>query len=107
MTIKLRTKRPDAILRQIAKVLGEYAANHPKAEIEAYRHNSVSVRIRIINPEFAGRSRVQREDEVWAILDQLSEETLADISLLLLFTPEEARKSFANAEFDNPLPSTL
>jgi hypothetical protein len=107
MVIKLRTKRPDPLLRQIVKALGEYDAAHPQAVIEAYRQNSVSVRVRILDPQFAGRSRVEREDEVWAALNKLPEETAAEISLLLLLTPDEAKNSFASAEFDNPIPSRL
>ncbi len=107
MTVKLRVKRPDPVLRQIVTALGEYDKSHPDAEIEAYRQNSVSVRIRILNSEFAGRTRVQREEEVWTCLDKLPEEASAEISLLLLLTPEEAKNSFASFEFDDPIPSRL
>lgn len=107
MTIKQRNKRRDPILRQIVNALAEYDRNHPQAEIEAYRQNSVSVRVRILNPEFAGWSRSQREEDVWAILNDLPEETLAEISLLLLLTPEEAKNSLASLEFDDPTPSRL
>jgi hypothetical protein len=107
MVIKLRTKRPDPLLKQIVTALRGYEAAHPAAEIEAYRQNSVSVRIRVINPEFEGRSRAQREDDVWTVLNELPEEAVAEISLLLLLTPDEAKKSFASFEFDNPVPSKL
>jgi hypothetical protein len=102
MTIKLRTKRPDRILKQIVVALEEYQAAHPRAEIEAYRQNSVSVRVRIIDPDLAGKSRVQREEEIWPLLEKLPEETVQEISLLLLFTPDETAKSLSNMEFDNP-----
>src|SRR6516225_6776675 len=98
MTVKLHVKRPDSILRQIANALGEYEKAHPDAEIEAYRQNSVSVRIRILTPKFAGKSRAQREEEVWAVLNELPDEVAAEISLLLLLTPEEAKNSFASFE---------
>ena len=65
------------------------------------------MRIRILNPEFANRSRSQREEEVWSVLDKLPEEAAAEISLLLLLTPEEAKNSFASFEFDDPIPSKL
>jgi hypothetical protein len=107
MAIKLRTKRPDQVQRQIIKALEQYAEGHPKAEIEAYRHNSVSVRIRIIDPNFERQSRAQREDDLWAILDELPEDVVAEISLLLLLTPAEAKKSFASMEFDDPIPSRI
>ena len=75
--------------------------------IEAYRQNSVSVRIRIIDADFKGKGRAQREEEVWAALEQLPEDVAAEISLLLLLTPEEAKSSFASFEFDAPIPSKL
>ena len=102
MPIKLRTKRPDRILKQIVAALEEYQAAHPQAEIEAYRQNSVSVRVRIIDPDFADKGRVQREDEIWPYLERLPEETAQEISLLLLFAPGEPAKSGSNMEFDNP-----
>jgi hypothetical protein len=107
MPVKLRTDKPDKRLKQIVAALEEYAATHPRADIEAYRHNSVSVRIRVIDPTFKGQSWSQREEDLWAILERLPEETVAEISLLLLLTPAEAKKSFANADFDDPIPSRL
>jgi len=107
MTIKLRVKRPDPVLRRIVDALDAYATAHPDAVIEAYRHNSVSVRIRILSSEFAGRSRAEREEEVWAALEKLPDETVSEVSLLLLLTPEEAKNSFASSEFDDPIPSKL
>lgn len=107
MAIKRRTKRPDKILKQFIKVLEDYESKHPNAEIEAYRHNSVSVRVRIINPDFKGKDRGEREDEIWPLVEKLPEQTVSELSLLLLFTPQEAKKSFANAEFDDPIPSPV
>lgn len=65
------------------------------------------MRIRIIDPAFAGLSRAEREEEVWAALDNLPDDAIAEISLLLLLTPDEAKKSFASYEFDHPIPSRL
>jgi len=105
--VKLRVKRPDAVLKQIANALDGYKKAHPAAEIEAYRQNSVSVRVRVLNPAFAGMSRTEREEAVWAALDGLEDEAVAEISLLLLLTHEEAKASFASSDFDNPIPSKL
>jgi hypothetical protein len=107
MAIKLRTKKPDQALKRIVQALKKYEEAHPHAEIEVYRQNSVSIRVRVINSEFAGKSWGQREEELWELLEQLPEDVVAEVSLLLLFTPEEAKKSFANVEFDNPIPSKL
>src|SRR5262245_34150759 len=107
MAIKLRTKRPDKVLKQIVSVLEEYAGTHPNADIETYRWSDVSVRIRIIDPGFKKMSRSKREEDLWALLEKLPEETVSEISSILLFTPEEAKKSFANMEFDNSVPSRI
>jgi hypothetical protein len=106
MGIRLRSK-DDSVLKQIVKELSAYQAAHPRAEIEVYRQNSVSVRVRIINPEFRKKSRAEREEEVWAVLNRLPEEAAAEISLLLLLTPDEVKNSLANLEFDNPIPSKI
>lgn len=105
MGIKLRTRRPDQPLKAIIEALKKYDAVHPHAQIEVYRQNSVSVRIRVIDPDFHGKSRAQREDELWGTLQELPEEITAEISMLLLLTPAEAKKSFASLEFDHPVPS--
>jgi hypothetical protein len=107
MSIKIREEGPDRVVSDIFAALQRYDAMHREADIEIYRQNPVSVRIRILNPEFAGKSRAQREEEVWRELEQLPEETAADISLLLLLTPAEAKNSFASFEFDDPVPSRL
>lgn len=107
MAIKLRTKRPDRLLKALVTALGRYERRHPRARIEAYRRNSVSVRIRVINPEFRGLARSEREEEVWRAFDNLPDETVAEISMLLLLTPDEATESVANADFENPTRSRL
>jgi stress-induced morphogen len=107
MSVQGSVKRSDAVLRQVVAALEKYQSAHPRADISAYRQNSVSVRIRVISSEFKGKSRGQREDEVWACLNELPEEAIAEISLLLLLAPGETKSSIANAEFDNPIPSRL
>jgi hypothetical protein len=107
MAVKLRTKRPDDALKQVVAALKEYNQANPNAEIEAYRQNSVSIRIRIVSPDFKRKSRAQREQGVWTFLDTLPEDAAAEISLLLLLTPEEAKTSLANFEFENPIPTKL
>ncbi len=107
MSIKFRVPHPDSVVKRIGTALQAYDDKHEQVEIEIYRRNSVSVRIRVLNPEFAGKSPAEREDEIWAALERLPEDVVADISLLLLLTPEEATSSLASADFDTPLPSKL
>ncbi len=98
----------DIHVRQIrAKLLNKYAPEHPKAKIDVRRYNSVSVRVRIIDPDFAGYTQTARDTLVWAFLDTLPEDVLAEISLLVLLTPQEARTSLMNREFEDPMPTLL
>lgn len=97
----------DTCLQSLAEALAPYAAQHDNADIVVYRHNSVSVRIRIVDPDFDGISKAERHDIVWDFVKDLPEAQQSEISLLLLFTPDEVERSFANDEFDHPIPSSL
>lgn len=97
----------DASLEQVQEVFSEYAAQHPQAEISIYRQNSVSIRVRIIDPQFRGVSKGARHDQIWQLVEKLPEEVQQDISVLLLLTPEETKNSLMNLEFEQPSPSRL
>lgn len=76
-------------------------------DVLAYRYNSASIRIRIIDERFRGMSRVERDRIVDPLLETLPEETQADITILLLLAPEETDASLMNLEFEHPAPSRL
>jgi hypothetical protein len=40
-------------------------------------------------------------------LDTLPDEVQSNLSTVILLTPEETRMSFANLEFEDPIPSSL
>jgi hypothetical protein len=81
------------------------------AKVDAYRYNSASIRVRVIDPKFAGKSREQRDAMVEPFLDCLPEDIQADIMSLLTFAEGEEEHSLrdhlANLEFDDPSPSML
>ncbi|MEX0702330.1 MAG: hypothetical protein WD069_09565 [Planctomycetales bacterium] len=87
--------------------LAHYEAKHPEALIDVRRKNPVAIHIRIIDPDFAGSDRVDREDEVWEVLESVPDDLAANITMVLLLTPDEAERSFASFEFDHPVPSRL
>ncbi|MCO6457220.1 MAG: hypothetical protein J5I93_18135 [Pirellulaceae bacterium] len=97
----------DDCLRAIADALAMYERRHASAKTEVYRQNSASVRARIVDIDFAGISKADRHDTVWEFLKDLPEEQQAEISVLLLLTPDELAMSFANYEFEHPVPSRL
>jgi len=78
---------------------------------DTYRYNSASIRVRIIDARFEGKSTEQRDAMVEPLLNQLPVRTQADIMNLITLTPEEAAESFgkflANAEFEEPSKSML
>ena len=107
MSRKPRAAEKDASVTKIRSVLAKYETVHPKAKIDIYRQNDAAIRIRVIDPDFKDMDRVDRDSEVWQFLDKLPAEVLGEIYLLLLLTPQETAKSFANMEFENPIPSRL
>lgn len=82
--------------------------------VDAYRYNSASIRVRVIDSRFRGLSRERRDAMIEPFLDRLPERTQADITTLLSFAPEEIqqesknlREYVLNAEFEEPTPSQL
>jgi stress-induced morphogen len=93
--------------RQVEDLLrGEFA------QADAYRYNSASIRIRVIDPRFAGKSVEERDAMVEPYLDQLPQSIQSDIMNLLTLAPGEGeggplRDRLANLEFEDPSPSGL
>lgn len=107
MAINILRGDSDTIIDTIIAALRVYEADHPRAQIDLYRQNPVSVRVRIIDPDFAGQAKPQRSQQAWRYLGDLPDEVQGDISTILLLTPNEAKRSFANFEFEDPVPSPL
>jgi hypothetical protein len=107
MAIKITRGTSDPGLDQFIAALEKFQADHPDADISVYRYGKYLVRVRIVDPGFAGQSRSQRHRLAWPYFESLPEETLSDLSSLLLLTPDEVSKSFANSEFDDPIPAVL
>jgi len=81
------------------------------AQVDAYRFNSASIRIRVIDPRFEGKPGSERQDMVFPVVDELPKRTREDILLLLTMAPSELggpnRHLLVNQEFEHPLPSGL
>jgi stress-induced morphogen len=98
----------DAQIDKVRSLLDKnYRKDHPDAVIDVYKRNKYSIRIRIIDPSFAGKDDVAREEEVLSILKKLPNETFTNITMLLLLTPGETRDSFGNVDFEHPQSSRL
>lgn len=106
MPITIRGKS-DKNIKKIITVLEKYETVNEQAHIDIYRQNRVSVRIRIIDPSFQGLDKPERHSKIWHYLEKLPEDAQGDISMLLLLTPDETKMSFANFEFEDPIPTQL
>jgi stress-induced morphogen len=83
-------------------------------QVDAYRYNPASIRVRVVDPRFEGISTENRDAMVEPHLEQLPERTQADIMNLFTFAPSELRQSpksykefMKNTEFEDPSPSML
>jgi stress-induced morphogen len=100
MSVWDKRKTPET--RKVEEVL---RTRFPKAD--AYRYNSASIRVRIIDKAFRGKSRTEREDMVFPLIGTLPEDTQADIMILLMLAPEEKGESLMNLEFEDSSSSKL
>ena len=78
---------------------------------DAYRYNSASLRVRIIDSKFRDLTHEERDDLVEPLLSQLDPKTQSDIMSLVLLYPGEVGESFRafinNEEFEHPSQSML
>jgi len=102
-------KRTDET-RSVEDVLGKAGFER----VDAYRYNSASIRVRVIDPRFEGLPREKRDEMVESHLQKLPPRTQADIVTLFTFAPSElqqapktVRELMLNTEFDDPSPSML
>jgi stress-induced morphogen len=96
----------DKYVRKLKTVLDEYERENPGAVATLYRQNTASVRIRIVDSRFAKMTKGDRHDKVWDYLtSRVDEDTMQEISVLLLLSQEEQNSSFMNFEFNDPIPS--
>ena len=102
---KMRTKETHAIELKLGKVFDH---------VEAYRYNRSSIRVRIIDDQFSGKSDIERHQIVNRAIEKLPDETQSDIMLVIPITQEEyrtksgaSRYTLVNLEFDDPSPSSL
>jgi HEPN domain-containing protein len=98
----------DQVTRRVEKkIRDQYLPAHPRAAVQAYRYNGWSIRVRVIDPDFEGRSLVARDNEFVPILKALDESVQDRVTMLLLLTPEESQRSDLSQEFDEFGPSTV
>jgi hypothetical protein len=106
MAITIRGSSDEELL-SIQQTLLPYGEQYPDAAIELYRQNSISIRIRVVDPTFDNMEKSDRHSRIWAYLESLPEDLQSDISMVVLLTPAETKRSMANLEFEDPAPSLI
>ena len=75
---------------------------------DAYRYNSASIRVRIIDPRFHGTTEAEQCWLVEPCIQRLPTSLQSDIMFLLTLAPGEAettpRGEMLNLEFEDPIP---
>lgn len=102
MSVQVVHGKKDKGVRAFAATLGEYARQHPEARIELYRHSIGLIRIRVVDPAFKGLRWGDRDHEVWPLIERLPLDTMNELGMLILVTPDEVQKWPGSVEFDNP-----
>jgi hypothetical protein len=102
----VKRKREDAYVRRLREELTKaYGAKHPRAQIDVIRSYPALVRVRVLDPGFARKDQVDRDNDVWPVIQSLPFEWWDQISLVILLTPREAKTSLMNrCEFDEFTP---
>jgi hypothetical protein len=97
----------DAQVQVLRTALDAYETQNPGAEAALYRRNPGSIPVRVIDRRFEGMAKSRRHAHVWEFLAaRAPEDAMAEISQLLTLAPGELGSSFANFEFEDPIPST-
>jgi stress-induced morphogen len=98
----LRTPETDEVEKHLRRTF---------PQSDAYRFNSASIRVRVVDERFKGMSFPERDALVEPLLCELQPATQADIVNLLTLYPgepeESLRAQLLNAEFENPSRSLL
>jgi hypothetical protein len=70
-------------------------------QVDAYRYNAASIRVRILDPRFKRQSVFARTRRVEPVIAKLPDELARDIIQMYLFTPEEALDTVGAAYMRN------
>jgi len=105
MAINITRSTIDEGLEQIIKALEPFALQHPRAEIDLYRHGKYRVRLRIVDLVFSRMTKSDRYLLIKPCLDSIDEEVLSDMIVIVMITPQERSESFSSMESDDPVPA--
>jgi stress-induced morphogen len=96
----------DAMVKALKEAMERYEHQYPGSRGSLYRQNPADIRVRIIDERFAKMSRWKRHNQVWKFLaDIVGDDIISEVSTLILLPPKELKRSFANMDFEEPLPA--
>ena len=112
--IQTTTPRWEAMRTDESRMVEETLRNVGFLQVDSYRYNPASIRVRVIDPRFEGLKIEKRYELIEPHLERLPEHTQADIMSLFTFAPSELNESpktlrqfMKNTEFEDPSPSML
>jgi len=91
------TRETKLVERVLRENFPDYPKDYPPI---AYRYNPSSIRVRLVHKSFKGKSLSERDDMVLPVIETLPEKIQADIYILLLLSPDEAKRSVGYEEFE-------
>ena len=93
----------DPVVDGIAGAIRTYADAHPGAEAGVHRYSNSIVQAWVVDPDFCGKSATERRRSIRPLLDALDDEISAELTTLLLLTPEEKAEYADHTDFENPV----
>jgi stress-induced morphogen len=106
VAITIRGEASETLLA-FKEALSEFEKQHPHARIDLYQRNGLTVRVRVIDPCFAGLRRSERHDLVWEHLEKVPDDVVGRITMLVAVTQKELKDSYGNMEFEKMSPSLI
>lgn len=104
-------KKPWEKMRTAAFKHVENVLREKFEQVDAYRYNTASIRVRVIDSRFEGKSFDKRIRMTEPFIAKLPAEIQGDIMNVVALSPDQASESLragvANLEFEEPSPSIL
>lgn len=95
-------KQADPYVQVISEALERYEQENAGSSCAVYRYNPGCIRVRIIDPGFAGKSRGERHDYALSYLKQVPDDVFAEITVLACLEPgEQSLVGFIFERLDN------
>lgn len=106
---RVATKIQDETTRTLYQAIRKAFPEVPDdIERVVYRYNPVAIRVKVVSKRFEGKDTDQRERMVMRALKTVPSNIVDDITMLLMFTPEEENEPhLLSEEFEDPNGSRL